>query len=264
MIKMHVEATYGDSRPLSELTRLMHLRCQIMHETSRDAAIATVINAANALRAQTKKAKASARAKPKIAMRDELVASFYTAAGHRRRCLRNRQGQRISLDLKQVWLSDDSRTGDLHVYHVRPENSRMKAYLAIATKQADVKKYETARCKRRKAALGGLAKFTLGRAMAKLSTKGNPESAGPVAVAVSRKYAHASASAAGHQMNVELASTLDYAVKALKGGRASVDLALKRAANKTFGFLSHQMSKWGKVENIGECPFPEIVGRRKV
>lgn len=262
MIGMHVEATWGPSKPLEELTRLMELRCRVLSETSRDAAIATIINAANALRTQTKKTKPSAKVKARIAMRLELHPSFDRKKG---RCIRNSVGHRISmakLGVRCRWLDDDPKGKKLFVYHVVPELDRDEPYLCVAENEGDVRKYETNRIRRRKNALGGLAKYTLGLAMARLSTYNNGEPAGNVAKKVAGKYAYAHAGAVNSQMDVELRDTLCYAIDALKDGQSSVDLALKRAANKTFGLLSRQMQNWSSPVDIGPCPFPEIVGKR--
>lgn len=265
MIGMHVEATWGPSKPLEELTRLMELRCRVLSETSRDAAIATIINAANALRTQTKKTKPSAKVKARIAMRSELHPSFDRRDRWRGRCLRNSEGHRISmakLGIRCIWLAADSKGKKLFVYHVVPELDRDKPYLCVAENESLVRKYETNRIRRRKNALGGLAKYTLGLAMARLSTYNNGEPAGNVAKKVAGKYAYAHAGAANGQMDVELRDTLCYAIDALKDGQSSVDLALKRAANKTFGLLSRQMQNWSSPVDIGPCLFPEIVGKR--
>ena len=265
MIGMHVEATWGPSKPLEELTRLMELRCRVLSETSRDAAIATIINAANALRTQTKKTKPSAKVKARIAMRLELHPSTWKHGKKCERCIRNLAGHRIpraKLGIRCKWLDDDPRGKKLFVYHVRPELERDEPYLCVAENESLVRKYETNRIRRRKNALGGLAKYTLGLAMARLSTYNNGEPAGKFAKKVAGKYVYAHASAANSQMDVELRDTLCYAIDALKEGQSSVDLALKRAANKTFGLLSRQMQNWSSPVDIGPCPFPEIVGKR--
>lgn len=266
MIGMHVEATWGPSKPLEELTRLLHERCRILYETMEDAAIATVINAANSLRAQTKKTKPSAKVKARIAMRPELHPSFDRRDRWRGRCLRNSAGHRISmakLGIRCKWLTNDPKGKKLFVYHVVPELDRDEPYLCVAENEGEVQKYETNRIRRRKNALGGLAKFTLGLAMARLSSYDNGGPVGYIARRVAGEHAYALAEArADRWINVELRDTLSYAIKALKGGQSSVDLALKRAANKTYGLLVREMHKWDKIPDIGPVPFPEIVGKR--
>lgn len=268
MIGVHVEATWGSSEPLEALTRLIRQRCKLLYETTADAAIATVINAANSLRAQTKKTKPSAKVKARIAMRPELHPSVRGRGRDRRRCLSNSMGHRIpmaKMSTRCIWLDDDPRGKKLFVYHVIPELDRDKPYLCVAENEGLVRKYETNRVRRRKNALGGLAKYTLGLAMARLSTYNNGEPAGYIAKRVAGEHAYALAEAREDRyMDVELGDTLNYAVKALKGGQGSVDLALKRAANKTYGLLMRDIHKWDKIEDIGPVPFPEIVGKRSV
>jgi hypothetical protein len=72
-------------------------------------------------------------------------------------------------------------------------------------------------------------------------------------------YVHGfSHGAFGYTLN--LADRLNYAVDALKGGRASVDLALKKAANKTAGILAKVAEK--KFGEKISAPFPEVKGRK--
>ena len=266
MINLTAEATYGDKQPLEALSRLMAKRCEILHETARDSAVATVINCLVSLRAQTRKAKATAKTKPRIVFRSELKPSFYGVRhGADSRVLRNPQGHRVAVNLRKVWLSKGCRWKDLHVYHVTPEHERDHRYIAIAPSTKAVLDYENRRSARRKLALGGLAKYTLGLAMSKISTHREADDAGMRAVTIAPQFAHASTALHGHELTIEVHDALDYAILALKGGRGSVDLALRNAANKTFGLLAHECAKWGKVEDIGPCPFPELTrkGRGK-
>lgn len=253
-------ATWGPSKPLSELQRLIEQRCHVLHETAKDAAIATVINAAASLRAQTRKAKPSAKTKPDIASETNIVPSWTMHGGARRRCLRDASGKRIgSGGLRTVYLGHGSGT---QAFLVKPEHKRDKQYLVIARNRGEVEKYEQARSKRRKEALGGLAKFTLGLAMAKLSTRNKPGEAGGMVSGIAPKFASASAQGEGKALSVELRSALDYAVLALKDGKGSIDTAMMKAANKTFGLLSRTMQNWVSPVDIGPCPFPELVGKR--
>ena len=262
MMNVSVDVTYGESRPLEELSRLMAMRCKVLHETAQDAAVATVINALNSLRAQTRAARPAAKTRPKIVMRSELNPSIAAKrGGGRRRTLRNELGHRVKVSMRKVWLSKGFRMRELHTYLVTPEHERDRKYLVIAPNSKMVANYENRRSRRRKVALGGLAKYTLGFAMARLSTRNGPGDAGMKAQAIAPQFAHAATALHGHELTVEVHDALDYALLALKGGRGSIDLALKRAANKTFGLLSHECAKWGKVEDIGPCPFPELAGK---
>ena len=54
-----VTITYGDSKPLSELERLIDLRVRRLGEAASDSAIATAIDVMRSLRALTRRAKES-------------------------------------------------------------------------------------------------------------------------------------------------------------------------------------------------------------
>lgn len=266
MINMEVSATYGESKPLEELSRLMALRCKVLYETAKDAAIATIINAATSIRAVTRRSKPSAKTKPKIVLRSELKPSWhkYSRSAKGRFVFRNELGHRIAAPMKTVHVYPrGTQFGVLHTYLVTPEHKRDRQYLAVAQNIAQVKRYEDRRATRRKIALGGLAQYTLGLAMAKLSTRNGPDDAGVRAQTIAPQFAFASSALHGNELTLELRDTLDYALAALKGGPTSIDFALRKAANKTFGLLSQECKKWGKIEDIGPCPFPELVGKRR-
>ena len=263
MIGITANLTWGPSRPIEELNRLIVHRCNILHESAKDAAIATVINAATSLRAETRKARPGAKTKPAINAKIDLIPSCTVTGGKRRRCLRDASGNRVGKSgMRTVYLTDGVSFGGCQTFLVTPEHRRDRAYLIVARSQKDAERYEQARSRRRKQALGGLAKFTLGLAMSKISTRNRPGEAAAKVGMVAPKYASGSATGEGKGLSVELRSALDYAIDALKGGKSSVDFSMQKAANKTFGLLSRQMQNWSSPVDIGPCPFPEIVGKR--
>ena len=76
MVSLRAEATYGSNAPLSALSALIAKRCEVLNETAKDAAIATMIDALKSVRAATAQARPGAKTKPQIALRGELVPSF--------------------------------------------------------------------------------------------------------------------------------------------------------------------------------------------
>ena len=255
--------TWGPSKPLSELNRLIKLRCRVLYETARDAAIATVINTADSLRAQTRKPKLSGKTKAEIVDSADLIPSWRTVGGVRRKCLRDRNGKHVGRKgARLVYLNRGAPIRNCKTFYVTPVNKRVNPYFAVAESLADVKKYEQGREIKRKRALGGLAKYTLGLAMKELSTRNWMTEVNGTVASVAKRFAFASAQGEGEALSVELRSALDYAVLALKDGRGSIDTAMMKAANKTFGILSRETQKWVSPVDIGPCPFPEIVGKR--
>lgn len=261
MVSLRAEATYGSDAPLSALSALIAKRCEVLNETAKDAAIATMIDALKSVRAATAQARPGAKTKPQIALRGELVPSFTREGGAPRPCIRNRQGQRLTLDTRVRWISR-AEARLLHVFAVRPQHERDDRYLAVATSSAEVKRYEDERSARRKRQYGGLAKRTLGVAMSKLSTRnGGGDNAGAGAVRIAPNFAVVGTAVSGREMELSARSTLDYATLALKGGAPAVDLALKKAANKVAGQIAQALKRTGDVAKPFPAPFPEVKRR---
>ena len=59
---------------------------------------------------------------------------------------------------------------------------------------------------------------------------------------------------------ITVVDEVDYGTDALKSGKAGVDLAIMKAANKTAGMLNHIAGRDFK-EHI-ETPFPDVKARR--
>lgn len=264
MVNLTAEATYGSAQPLEVLTKLVGARCKVLYETARDATVATVINALKSIRAATRKAHHARKTNPKIVFRSELIPSVQSLkGGGKRRIFRNDHGHRIAPNKKTRWANTKGvRLNKLHTYLVIPEHEKDAEYLCVAASEKEARAYEDRRSAKRKMVLGGLAKCVLGHTMAKLYAQNMGEDAGVRARQIAPAFAWAATSLHGKELTIEAKDTLDYAMLALKDGRAGVDLALKKAANKTWSYLSSYCSKWGRIEDIGPVPFPEVVKRR--
>ncbi|MBQ6915360.1 MAG: hypothetical protein IJQ65_06535 [Kiritimatiellae bacterium] len=272
MINLTAEAGYGESGTVDALSRLIEQRCKILHETARDAAVATMISAIDHIRAQTRQAKPNAKTKPKIDLRGELVPSAHKTNSTLKKkdgfwgdfCLRNTLGHRVNVSLRVVRLEDKGVPfARQHVFYVRPEHQRDKPYLAVATSRSRVAAYEQRRSAARKRQMGGLARYTLGLAMAKLSTRNKAESVGRGAMAAAPRFVTVTSEVMGENMALEMRDTLDHAIAALRGGPSSVDTALKKAANKIAGRLQHTLNQAGDLSQSVPAPFPELVGKRR-
>lgn len=261
MLTFSASATYGASEPLERLSDLVGKRCELLGETVKDAAVGTMITALTAIRAQTRKARAKGRTRAKVAMRDDLVPSYSRRIG--RRCLRNRQGRRLDLSVRVDWAAAGVPFRSLKVYHVTPENGRVAPYLVVAESQKAAATHESGRVARRIASMGGLARFALGLAAAKVSTRpAAADGAGRGASQVAPRFVGVTVSAAGRDGFIEVRDSLGYAALALKGGAAAVDLALRRAANKVAGRLMKWAADNGRLAAAVSTPFPEVVRRR--
>lgn len=107
----------------------------------------------------------------------------------------------------------------------------------------------------------GAAKFALGVAMAKVSTR-------PVKMALGGKNAARTADRftevrvvdTGEVYAVRIVDSLSYALSALKGGAAAVGTAMKKAANGVAGRL--RKAACAPLREQIRTPFPEVAGRR--
>ena len=66
----------------------------------------------------------------------------------------------------------------------------------------------------------------------------------------------------GNVYTLDIRDNISYAQLAIRGGKASVDLALKKAANKIAGLIQHKCKNL-LFEGEVETPFPEVRRRRK-
>ena len=264
-MNMTFEATWGESKPLQELERLTEKRMALMRENSHDAAVATLINTLVSLRATTRRAMPAKKTKVVVEAVNQYIPSASKRGGKFQRCLRTRDGVHITGIRRLRWETHGMPFRDLRVFRITPEHATVKPYLIVAPSAAVAEGFEQKCAKRRKDNYGELAKTALGIAMAKISTKNVP----------TRSFARVSASRiaavvqtqSGDYLTIEARDMLDYAVPALPNGRADVNTALMKAANKTQSILVQYLNKYGSqffgdAANIGPTPFPEVLKRR--
>lgn len=261
-----VTITYGDSKPLSELERLIDLRIRRLGETARDSTVATAIDVLRSLRALTRRAKESRRPKATIEERSQYIPSIQSLGGRRIPCLRTRGGERVEPGLPLVW--DKEFTGGfplsaLHVYLVTPELPRFRPYLCVAPSAGVARRKETARARKRIKARGGLARNMFSLAMGSISTRGNAMEGGTGVQALAQKYLEIRKGKSGDAYSLEIHDRLDYAVPALKGGKGAIDTAMMRAANKIAGMVKRKLALRGDLAQDLDTPFPDVKRRRK-
>ena len=260
MIAPSVSMSY-QGRPISVLQQLIAERQKVLGESVKDAVVATAIDALVSIRAAT--ANAAKRKKFKTVVED---TGWYGGFSHtdNRPCIRAGVGaysQKIGLKDERVrWLVRGvRRQADRHVYRVTPEHGQVSPYYVVAATPGIAAAFEARAAKHRVDAFGALAKNALGVAMAKTSTRNVKADGSPGCIHAASKLAHVRTVDAGDDYAVTVTDELDYALKALKGGRGMVDVALKKAANKIAGRLA-KVGGRSFAERIG-TPFPEV--RRK-
>lgn len=237
-----MSANYA-GRPLSVLSSLIRERGRILKESAKDAVIATGIDALVSLRALTKTA-------PKKRRRGEYLAEPYT--GREKPHYLTKPGGRVMHRWNYTLHpgTTDERRYVKYIDSVR--NRRNKANLSAERRDLVAR---MAKIKHR-----GLAKWALGVAMNKLSTRPVIDKVNVETSKLANAKALVSKSGNDNMFMLQIVSALDYSVAALKNGSNDVDLALKRAANKIAGRLSKVAEK-----TLGEriaTPFPEVRQRR--
>lgn len=251
----------GKAQTTKAFAELIAKRNEILGETAKDATVAAVIDVLVSLRALTRSAYGRKRFPGiRVERRGDLRVSW----NNHRRCLRqgdalfSRPGVRVKYFLSGV------PENQLKVFEVTPEREDTKPYYVVAANAKVAKDFETAASRHRVAMYGALARHTLGVAMYKASRRNVSDPVGREAKIAASKLAYVTISADGiGRYGISMKSAVDHSVKALKGGRGDIDLAVQRAANKIAGRLNNYLKNQGKLGERVPTPFPEIVRRRK-
>lgn len=263
MVSPSVKVTYADVQPLSVLSDLIRKRREILGESAKDAVVATAIDALVSIRAATQSAAGKKKTQPKV--EDTGWYGSYSAS-EKRPCFRAGVGKyapRVNVDTKRVrWLTKGVRPENQHVYRVTPEHMKVAPYYVVCASPQIANDFEQKAAGHRITGYGDLAKHALGVAMSKISTRNVGSKAGVKArLAASKLAIAASSELADGGYSVIVGDDLDYGVAALKGGKAVITLALKKAANKIAGRLAKEVAGRPLADKIS-TPFPEVRRRK--
>ena len=272
MLAMNVTADW-QGRPLDVLAELLRRRQRDLGESCEDAVTATAIDVVNSLRAATRKAPEKANKVSYILEETPYVASWERVGGHARRVARvggtgskapiypvNLAGPRyVRGERVKVW-----KITPAHGARMKWEKNRNKECWYVFAQSAGVAaRYAAERISRVLRKESGMGKTALGFAMAKLSTRSPAvEAKGGKAKKLAAEAIVVRASGDDTTFRIEFQDNLEYAKFALKGGPSTVDLAMKKAANKIAG----RLSKWAESHMFAEkvpTPFPEVLTRRR-
>ncbi len=257
--------------PVSKLNELIEQREKWLHEGYKDAMTATAITALTSIRAATRPWKGEVATGKFCAVfrRADIHPAFF--GRHHRRCFRagrfpRKDAPRVDLGRHCVQLvpPGDRAWRQASVWRVEISKDRVERwpkqpaeFFVVALAEDSVRAYLDRRFARIAKRQAGLARSVLGVAMAKLSTRPPAsEKAGEHVRKIADKHAVAATSDTGDTFSVHVESNLSYAMDAVKGGRAGVDDALKRAANRIAGMISHKANL--PLEEKMPTPFPEV------
>lgn len=254
--------------PYTALDKVIRLRREKLHETAEDAVVATMITVLRSIRAATMVAKPM-RFKAQFGTTSNWFAGWATIGGKRRQVVRlgDPHGPRLTGANVVPLLAPGEKDGMVFVVSDAPPNmpkTQHDNYVVIAKDQGTALKYAKMRHAKRVKRYMGLARWTVAQAQGMVSTRTSPAGLGfapsgkvmTVAIKSLRKRVTRTASAYA----IDVADTLRYAVAAIEGGQAGIEMAMRRAANSTTGMIR---KRWGAEHPFHdlrdlETPFPEI------
>jgi hypothetical protein len=242
------------------LESLINKRIAWLNEESKNATVACVITITKSLRADTRRA--AWRNKSKIT--DTGHYAFFDGRERRwKACTDWKMRSKALVNLPPFRFVDlrGVKPQNAHVYKVDAENKRTYYVAAASIKRA--KEFEKAAAKKRILRYRGLARHTLSVVMSKLAQTTIPASAdgeGEVKRKAS-ELAKVKVTETKNGCTCSMTSGIDYGKRALKSG--SVDLAVKKAANKIAGQLKRAATSQPFIASAPPTPFPEVAKRRK-
>lgn len=259
-----VSATVGNGRTLQEFSRLIAARSKYLGETAADAVAACAIDALKSIRAVTAKAtKRSVSKDVEVKQDGALVPSFKTVGGAKKFCIRNRGGAEYKGDEKISVAANSGKIAKCNVYRFMDEHGEKKYKCLIVAPDAKSAAKVAKQIKQRRAMrYSGLAKAALARLMRKTATVS--DGGEMTSATVARKADEQTRSVAqngGEAHSLHLEDNLGYAVLAVKGGRAGVDIALRKAMNKIASVINQRCRKILGFESL-PAPFPEVKQRK--
>lgn len=273
MISPSLNATF-DGKPLAVLSELIAKRGEILGETVSHAVKATAITVLKSLRADTRIAPKKASQKSFMVSDTGFVGGWERKGGKIHRVVRTSNARNAAkVNIHPVNLAGQryEKGESVKVFKIMPTHgermlwnkTRNRGCWYVFAKSEKVAKDLAVRLmSRRISSYRGLAKATLGFAMAAVSNNGivglNATSAKSIRAAKAAKVVESGGVSDG-SYRISITDTLDYSRLALKSGTGAVERAMMKAANSIAGRLSKVAST--KLGETIPTPFPEVKGR---
>jgi len=257
---------------LDALQKVLQSRMKYMHETARESVAAMMITTLQSIRAMTKVAKLSS-IKVTVKPDETLRLGWYTVGGKRKPCMRLAgSGQRYKGTERVTFAGNPPKDAERSWSVFRFTDSlspKMTTFLIAAPSAASAKAKAKQIVRSRQMRYAGLAKRALSVLMMRTSTKRVND---PVPQRVTSKAREltdsrevVAKSQNGGKYALVVSDNLRYALAAIKGGRQMVDMAAKKAANKTTAVINRTIAKNGGLLGPSKLPtpFPELTRKRK-
>jgi hypothetical protein len=261
----------SDVGTLERLSELISKRAKALGETASDAVTATGINVLTSLKAATKKAPLKGRRKMYTLERAGLTAGWERTGNTFRRVVRSggHVDRNITAHCRNLVGANYVKGERVYVWKAQlfNENLNNTLYYAFARNEKEVRKYiEEVILARLLSKESGMAKYTLGIAQAKASSRpmNTPKPTGSKAFQIAHAASVLVINSKGFnegESYLDFHDTLRYSADALKGGETTVDIAMKKAANKTAGLI-HMAFVDKRFDQDVKTPFPEVQRKR--
>lgn len=269
-ISVKISARTDDGLTLQQLGNVIRQRMTYLHESARDSIAAVAIQALRSIRTVTKVAKKN-RIKVNVVREGSLYPSFRTEGGHRTFCLRSRDTKARYIGAEKVVCCVRGDYPNQQVFrYAYSHNGKTTQYLIVATSIKQATERAKSIASGRAMRYAGLAKRAVSMLMYKVNTKKvNDGLMNPLventAHDVTSKQETVTKTEKGGTYRLVLTDALRYALDAIKGGQAQVNVQLKKAMNKVVSVINNRLknSKGFFGQKKLPTPFPEVKSRKK-
>jgi hypothetical protein len=261
MIRMQARFLTDRGEPALALTKVINQRITELGESQRNAVVATAITILKSLRALTKVAKLGSFKGQWGKVTGQYVASFERRGDKCWPCIRlgGRRGTVVRHAFVK-FLTKEWKYGqepDVFIFNDSVGKRERKSFFVVSRSAAEAKKYASEKHKDMIKHYRGLAKFAIGYAMGKVSTRSAVASGATAkARAIGVECVKVKKSKQGSTYTIDVADNLDFAAPALKGGEAAVAIAERRACNSVVGYINSALKRAGSVRKPLKIPFP--------
>lgn len=244
-----VHLTGVSQAALDALGKTIEARMKYLGETVSASCHAILGQTLRSVRAMTKVAKPG-RVKVALERRGDLRFSWRTEGGRRKMCLRTAGGVRLADETqgKPRFIVDKrAKPANVQVYEFKDEYyGKSDVYLVASETKDRAREWAKKAVRRRILRYSGLARSTIGTLMVKSNTKDSFDTENVrihrVAYNATRTTETVVKTADGGVYTLTALDNLRYAKKAVKGGDAAIDLAVRKAVNKCVGMITHRFS----------------------
>ena len=272
MASINISASWANGKTLQEFGKVLQERMKYMNETARDSVAACAINVLKGIRSIVKVAKPN-KQKVNVVADNTLYFSVTTQGGKKIPCIRVKgSNQRYAGSEKMVIAGQPVDAKTWKVFRFQDTLSKKNTtYLIAAPDMASAKARAKKIVSSRVIRFAGLARRAISMLMMKTNTKNVndnvPQRVTQKAKEVTEKkeiIAKANDGKGGKYALV-LVDDLNYALKAIKGGRGAVDIQMKKVMNKIVSIINQKLKKSGGgffgPQKL-ETPFPEVRKRK--